>query len=282
MRSCSNEIRRARPLLGTTVEIRVRGLPERDAFAAMDAAFAAVARVHALMSPSEPASDLFRLNQEAARRPVRVDPWTFRVVAGARLFANWSGGAFDPTRGTVPAGTPRRLPGNWRDLRLLPGWRVRFSRPLRVDLGGIAKGFAVDRAVDVLRVADVPAGIVNAGGDLRVFGPTPEPVHVRDPGDFARFVLAGELREEALATSANYLEGPGRGRLRPPPGQRLWLGRGSASVRAPSCLAADALCKVVAVVGPRAAAALLRACGASALVLSPTGRFQREEYSHAA
>lgn len=235
------------------------------------------------MSPLGRSSDLFRLNREAFHRPVTVDPWTYRVLAAARLLSHFSSGAFDVTLTNAAPVPLRGRRGDWRAIELLHARRVRFTRPVRVDLGGIAKGFAVDRAVDVLRSAAVPAGVVNAGGDLRVFGSEPELVHVRHPGCLAAFVPAAELVEEAMATSANYLDTPGQGRLRAPLGRRrIWLGRGSVSIRASSCLAADALCKVVAAVGPREAAALLQACGASALILRPGGGQWSEEFAHAA
>jgi FAD:protein FMN transferase len=72
---------------------------------------------------------------------------------------------------------------------LLPGHRVRFQHPdTRIDLGGIAKGFAVDRAINVLREHAMPAGLLNAGGDLAVFEPNPNPVRIRDPRNPSRLL----------------------------------------------------------------------------------------------
>src|SRR5262249_60100512 len=89
-------------------------------------------------------------------------------------------------------------------IELLPGDRVRFRHPgLRIDLGGIAKGFAVDRALDVLRDRGMPAGLVNAGGDLAAFGPATETVHIRHPLDPRRLVCGIEIDNQALASSGN-------------------------------------------------------------------------------
>jgi len=275
MRSSSrnSELRRARPLLGTLVEIRARGVTP----AAIGRAFAAIERAHTRMSPHAPASDLGRLHAAPVGRAVRVDPWTWRVLAVAQQLARETNGIFDVT---VRRG--HRL-GSWRDIELLPRHRVRRRRAVKIDLGGIAKGFAVDRAIAALRAAGATSGVVNAGGDLRVFGGASERVFVRHPAEPATLVPLAELRAGALATSANYFDAPHAGRLRRPGGRRLWLGHGSVSVHAPTCLLADALTKLVAAIGPRRAASVLRAHRAAAVVLRRDGRAERsEEFHHAA
>ena len=205
------EARRARPLLGTLVEISASSPGAEHAVAQ---AFRAVERVHALMSYHDPASDLSRLNREAAFRPVTVDEWTWQVLAAAREFSAASDGLFDVsvapvlTRlGYLPrhADFPRACPqADWRDIELLAHSRVRFARPLRADLGGIAKGFAVDRAVEALRASGVASGRVNAGGDLRRFGAQAEAVHVRHPHAPTLLLPLAELGDGAAATSAGY------------------------------------------------------------------------------
>ena len=115
----SSKVRRARPLLGTLVEIRVRGESAR-AGAAVERAFEAIARVHALMSFHEADSDVSRLNRLAHREAVGVDPHTFAVLEDAERLARASGGAFDIAiapalvrLGFLPAGpaAPPRHPG---------------------------------------------------------------------------------------------------------------------------------------------------------------------------
>ncbi len=110
-RCATDPVRRAQPWLGTLVEIRVRDAGAcADVHAACDAAFSAVARVHALMSFHDPRSELSALNRAAARRPVPVSPWTCAVLARAVEVAEASGGLFDCAVGSalVRAG---RLPG---------------------------------------------------------------------------------------------------------------------------------------------------------------------------
>src|ERR1700730_1507068 len=95
MATASDKQRRARPLLGTFVEIEVAGAVKSEMNAAIDAAFEAVASVHRLMSFHEPGSDVSRLNREASVRPVSVHAWTYRVLEAAVEMHRRSNGMFD-------------------------------------------------------------------------------------------------------------------------------------------------------------------------------------------
>jgi FAD:protein FMN transferase len=281
------EVRRARPLLGTVVEIAVQGGRAAALAEAVDAAFGAIATVHRLMSFHDRASDVVRMNRRAARTAVHVHPWTFAVLQEARGVAEASNGIFDVTVASVlvrqrllprtpGAPVPHRC-ASFRDVQLLPGLRVRFSRPLLLDLGGIAKGFAVDRAIDSLRAAGVRSGVVNAGGDLRCFGPVARRVHVRDPGCPDRLLPLAELRDGAIATSAVYFSRSRRaGRsvsMLVHPRRLAFVPPGSVSVAARRCVTADAWTKVILLGGPRFLGRAKRA-GAFAHVLTtvPAGR----------
>src|SRR5262252_5228421 len=103
MTSRSSNLRRARPLLGTIVEVSVHGTPSSLAHA-LEAAFAAVAAVHRLMSFHDAASDVSRLNRDALHAPVRVDPRTWSVLAAARRVSAASSGLFDVTVAAPPRG----------------------------------------------------------------------------------------------------------------------------------------------------------------------------------
>lgn len=265
-----NQCRRARPLLGTVVEIAARG---PDAAAAVERAFRAVEEVQRLMSYHDPDSEVSRINREASRRAVAVSPHTFRVLQAAREFAQASDGLFDVTvaptlaaLGFLPrhADFPRASgQGDWRDVKLLSGGRVRLARRVRIDLGGIAKGYAVDRAIDVLAMHGMRTARVNAGGDLRLFGATPQTVHVRRPGAPAELLPLIEMSTGAAATSADYFSARRvRGHWVTPlihPRTRASCARGrSVTVLAPDCLTADALTKVVHADPARAVAVLAR------------------------
>jgi thiamine biosynthesis lipoprotein len=259
----ATRIRRARPLLGTVVEISVAA-ESSDArlHAAIDAAFAAVEHVHALMSYHDPGSDVSRLNRDAAAAEQKVHPHTYQVLEAALRMAASSDGAFDPVVaqwleawGYLPESEGRvDSTATWRDVRLSDAGHVRFLRPLRLDLGGIAKGFAVDLAIGALRSAGIENCTVNAGGDLRVAG-LAQQVHLRHPADPSRLAHGVILENEALATSAAYfsrkeVQGRRVSALLDARSGRAYLGGCSFSVIAPSCMAADALTKA-AIFAPR-------------------------------
>lgn len=248
-----------RPAMGTLVEVRASG-PEGGVQAAVGAALRAVERVDRLMSFHDPHSELSRLNREAALDPQKVDPWTFEVLRRALRISAASGGSFDATVAPLlvdegllpgPAGGSHRH-GDWKHVVLLPGHRVRFERPLQLDLGGIAKGYAIDRAIHALREGGCIGGVVNAGGDLRRFGPGAEPVHLRRRDGLAK---VAELRHGAIATSAPLASREDRiaqplGSIFDPHSGAPWRGGGAVMVAASTCVIADALTKVAALAGP--------------------------------
>jgi FAD:protein FMN transferase len=260
MRSCwrraelvaDDLVRRARPLLGTLVEI---ALPCEAAIVA-EAGFAAIARVHALMSFHEAGSDVSRINAAQAGTRVRVDTQTIAVLRAAETLNRGSGGIFDITigRGLVRDGFLPKLEGEAlavfdgtaRDIEIVDDHHIRCHRRVLIDLGGIAKGYAVDQAVAALIEAGVSYGIVNAGGDLRVFGAAAQTVHIRDGSGALIASLA--LEDAALASSANLV---GRWRVRGetrtphigPDGKPVLINH-SISVMAATCMIADAMTKV--------------------------------------
>ena len=277
MKSCA-KIRRARPLLGTRVEIMLEGAAEPALQAAASRAFAEIARIERLMNFHAQDSGLSRLNREASLRAVVTDAEIWRVLAIAAQVSRATDGAFDVsavsrTALSDPCGSDGHVSdrASFRDVELLAGNRVRFHRPLAIDLGGIAKGFAVDCAVAAL-MREAPNGCVNAGGDLRAFGEWTVPVHVRDPSDPGRIAARTEICNRALATSAIYREGlaPTAGCVRDPRGNALPRAECSASVRGPACAVVDALAKAVLLLRERAASALAQ-FDAQAFVLDADG-----------
>lgn len=258
MKSRSNiEIRRCRPLLGTFVEISASGLDEMELNSAIDVAFATIEKIQNQMSAHDSNSELSLLNREAAERPVVVSRETFMVLRHADRLASESGGAFDCTVAPalarwnfLPASLERNSSGSWRDVLLLRGRKVYFLRPLALDLGGIAKGFAVDKAVEILKRQGVLNAVVNAGGDLRAFGPQPVQVHLRHPAQPQMFADKIEISDSPLATSSPcFTEKDWRGsrvsHLVNSIHKTAIAGAISVSVRAKECWLADALTKVV-------------------------------------
>jgi len=216
-----------------------------------------VARTHRLMSVHDADSDLSRLNRAEPGRATTLHPWIRAVLRAALELHTASGGLFDVTAGAAPARV-----GDGPGFELLAGGRARRGRPgVTIDLGGIAKGFAVDRAVRVLRSHGATRGLVNAGGDLLAFGAPGALVAIRDPRKPGRALARVVVENAALASS-----GGGAATIvdpRPTAPRPEILG---ATVTAPSCLLADALTKVVMIAG-ESAGPLLARYGAAALFL---------------
>lgn len=282
MTSPTVSVARCRPLLGTLVAVRVEGRDRRMLERALSAAFAAVETVHALMSVHDPDSELSRLNRSAVAAPLRVTEHTWRVLQTAARISRASAGRFDVTVaptlrrwGYLPdAAVPvRRSSARWWDVRLEAGRQVRFARPLALDLGGIAKGYAVDLALEAAERHGAAFACVNAGGDIGVRGQGAERVWVRHPHAGA-LIDVGTLADGAIATSsaaASRRRREGRW-VTPhvdPRSGRAGAAFAAVSVRAPSCMLADALTKVVLAGGD--AAALLGAFAAQALVVAHDG-----------
>lgn len=247
--------RRAQPWLGTLVEISVYTPSSTLAMNCMDAAFAAIARVHRLMSFHEAGSELSRLNRADVGEPVAISSDTMRVLRFAQNLQARSGGLFACTiapalleRGLLPPLAGAKLPGGSQSepglLFDLAGSRVCKTRPCLLDLGGVAKGYAVDRAMDALMVSGIEAALVNAGGDLRHWGRKAAALHLRHPASPGRFSEVFSLSNQALASSSSSgLHGQGA-LVNSRSGSLLAPGQG-VSVVAPSGMVADALTKVV-------------------------------------
>ncbi|HEU5294000.1 MAG TPA: FAD:protein FMN transferase [Burkholderiaceae bacterium] len=235
-RTPSHAVRRARPLLGTLVEVGLCAEPARDdraLHAACDIAFDAIADVQRCLSRFDAGSDIARFNALAAGGWLDTRADTQIVLSAARQLFVDSDGVFDVSLGSAPWG--------W----MLRGHRLyKLHADARLDLGGIGKGHAVDRAVHALREAGLAGGWVNAGGDLRGFGGATVELKLRDEqrGGVVDF---GRLHDGAFATSC--FGAQTRSQLCASRGPLST--RSHVSVAAPSCLLADALTKVVAATG---------------------------------
>lgn len=209
--------------MGTPVRVELW----HDDAAAGRAAIAAVMeemhRIDRLMSPFKPESELSRINREAARAPVVVSRELYDLIARALEYSRLTEGAFDITfssvgylydyrRGVKPstAQLKRSLSAvNYRHVQLNPTkGTVRFARAgVRIDLGGIAKGYAVDTSIDVLKRRGITKALVTAGGDSRVLGDhggRPWHVGIRDPRRQDESVALLPLVDAAVSTSGDY------------------------------------------------------------------------------
>jgi thiamine biosynthesis lipoprotein len=288
MHPICDSISRSQPFLGTFVEITVAEAAPSDMEAAVEAAFQTIAKTHRLMSFHTADSDVGRLNRTAAAEAVSVDAWTFQVLEAALELERHSAGMFDiaiaprlQDHCVTPGWNADQMSNscNMQDralIELLPDNGVRFrDSSVKIDLGGIAKGFAVDRAVDVLREFGMPCGLVNAGGDLAAFGSEGFTVDIRDPRNASHILSRVELINAAIASSGGELD-PFRSTdvgapaiIDPASLERVSRVYG-ATVRAPSCLIADALTKIV-MISAKSSAPLLKRYGASALFAAADG-----------
>lgn len=202
--------RRAKPLLGTLVEIAIPAADGDTFLRATDMAFAEVAEVHRAMSFHDAGSDLRALARAASGAVLQLSLHTWRVLSLALEMEVRSGGVFNAAvapalvaNGQLPMPDGAQIPvarGLADGIELLAGRRLRVRSPLWVDLGGIAKGHAVDCAVACLQSMGITSGLVNAGGDMRAFGAGTHPVRLRVAGGLRS---VGSLCNGALASSSN-------------------------------------------------------------------------------
>ena len=191
----SHSLRRLRVGLGTWIAIVATGNSEATALAAIERAFAAVAEVGDRMHPSRPRSDLARINGSRPGTRVAIHSSTHRVLLLAQRLHSLSDGVFDPC---LPG-----WPGRLSDVEISPGttahapWVICHA-PLSLDLGGIAKGYAVDCGIEALARSGCSSGLVNAGGDLRLFGERCETILLRNTD---RTLQPLALENTALAVS---------------------------------------------------------------------------------
>ncbi|HEX6135723.1 MAG TPA: FAD:protein FMN transferase [Longimicrobiales bacterium] len=280
-------VRRTIPVMGTMAEIVVVTRDERAGHAAITAAASELHAVDRLMSRFRVDSDIGRANASAYADAVPVTAATAAVLAQALHWAVRTDGRFDPALGRVSElwdVTRRNAPPGPADIRRFAGRSlfrrieldrfggsavVRFGDPdVAVDLGGIAKGYGVDRAVAALREWGITAGLVNAGGDLYALGTSLDDdgwsVGIRSSEDPSRIAGSIMLRDRAVATSGDYMQFfDHQGRryhhlLDPVTGAPRVTSVHSLTIAANTCMSADAAATAVFGHTAATAASLLR------------------------
>ena len=272
-----------RYLMGTSVRVEVYGGPLAVRTAAANEAFEAIAEVDRLMSDYRPDSELTHLNDVAARARVEVSAPLFAVLQAAERVSRASNGAFDVTVGPLVRlwGFKDKQPHvpsaeELTRIRGVIGFRnvvmdssdhsVRFLQPgVQIDLGGIAKGFAVEVAAGSLRRRGL-SGVIDAGGNQFMVGlPPGKPmwtIGISHPGNKDQLIGAIDLKGGALSTSSdasNFLTANGEtyGHLLDPRSLRPSAASLSVTIVSPDGTLSDALSKAVFVLGPRDGLALL-------------------------
>jgi thiamine biosynthesis lipoprotein len=270
-------VRRGFQAMGTEISFAVLATDEEGAVKAIDAAFAELKRVENLMTTWRDDSEVSRINQQAGIAPVVVSPETLEVIEASQKASKLSGGAFDITfyamhglwkfdedlEKKIPSAEDikKRLPLiDYRKLKVDHEKRTVFlqKKGMAINLGGIAKGYAVDRAVDILRKAGFSDAIVQAGGDLMCSGSKngqPWVTGIRDPrgarsGVFAKMMLVNH----AFSTAGDYeryfiLDGKRYHHIIDPRTGYPATRSRSVTIYAPNALLADAVDDAVFILG---------------------------------
>ncbi|MBP7051380.1 MAG: FAD:protein FMN transferase [Phycisphaerae bacterium] len=294
-----------RMLMGTFSRVVAIARSERTAQACIEAAFDVQDRIESLMSYHRDDSELNQVNRYAAEKPVPVNPMTFEVLQQAARFGALSDGTFDVTVGPLvdlwrEAGQTNEPPSEeaLAEARRKVGFKklilddkamtVRFAEEgMRIDLGGIAKGYAVDKAVEAMKKRGAVGGMVDLGGNIRCFGLAPKGqekwrIGVQDPNvtpddlNPSKYLLVLELGDASVATSGDYrrfsvVEGHKQSHI-----LDTHSGRGadklvSDTIIAPDATSADALSTAVNILGPEAGMALVERLPGIEAILIPAG-----------
>ena len=273
------QLARTALIMGTLVEIKVHGAEPQRLEAAISAAFAEMRRLEDLFSPHRPDSDVTRLS--AASGPLTVSVETAELLRLGQRLARQTDGAFDLTLGRLKAlwgiesdqpqvPGPDQLAAALRGIGpaalQIDGRRVSKGDPqLQIELGGIAKGYAVDRALQILKEAGLTSASVNAGGDIGLLGDRqgePWRIGIQHPRAAGELLAVLPVRDRAVVTSGDYERFFERDGVRyhhifdPRTGTPAG-GCQSVTVVAESAARADALATAAFVLGPKDGLALL-------------------------
>ena len=255
------QLRDARPLMGTVVELTAEGPEEPALRAAAEAAFAEMQRLTHMMSHYDAASVVSAINRAAGVRPVSIPPELAEVLAQARRVSERTGGAFDITVGGLPI--------DYRKLRIDRDRAFLSERGMRLDPGGIAKLYILEAGRRVLEARGVPRALVNGGGDVVAHSAgAPWRVGVRDPRAPGRLLGVLLLERGAVASSGDY-ERPHHV-LDPRTGRPAEGVRG-VTLLAPTAEAANGLGPAIMVLGAEKGRALILSAGIQGLIVDARG-----------
>lgn len=258
--------------MGTRFEMVGHGADPGRIRAALEAAAQEILEIHRRLSAFDPGSDITEINEQAAQRPVRVDPRTLALLLRCRALWTRTDGAFDVAVGGLmrrwgfrgePPVTGEDSPRYGMDALTLnaDASTVQWTRPgVELDLGAIAKGHALDEAADILRECGVSSALLHGGTSSvlalgRDPGGLPWRVAIRDPRSPDEALAVVELTDQALGVSAPHgrqvlADGRAMGHIMDPRSGRPSAGLRLAAVSCPSAEEADALSTAVQILGP--------------------------------
>jgi thiamine biosynthesis lipoprotein len=282
--------------MGTRVYVQLWHEDAAEAKQLMRRVMVEMERINQLMSPYKDHSELSRINQLAAKQPVAISAELYRLIEKANYYSEVSAGAFDITFASLGHRfnyREHRKPDeqsrieatsliDYRQLKLnQQASTIAFGKPgMRIDLGGIAKGYAVDNAIELLRRAGVTHAIVTAGGDSRLLGDhrgRPWMLGIKHPRG-SESIITLPLDDSAISTSGDYeryFEEDGRRFhhiIDPAKGESA-SGVLSATILAKHSVDADALSTTVFILGPEKGLALVNSlAGISAILIDNNGK----------
>ena len=284
-------------IMGTRIYVEVWSDEAVKGDAAIDAVMADMRRIDELMSHYKPESQLSQINARAAQEPVQVDAELFDLIKLSTHYSVITEGAFDITYASVghlydyphhvkptEAQIKAALPGvNWRNMLLDPVHHtVRFEHAgMRIDLGGIGKGYAVDRGIAILQARGFQHALVTAGGDSRIIGDRmgrPWVIGIRNPDDKDQVVTRIPIVNSAMSTSGDYERYFDEGGIRyhhiidPRTGHSASKVR-SATILGPTATETDGMSKTAFVLGPEKALEIInRMPQYDAIFVTPEGK----------
>jgi len=305
-RAAGGWLRREEAIMGTAITVELWADDTRAGEAAIAAVMEEMHRIDRCMSPHKPASELSRINRDAARHAVPLSEEMYRLLEQALHFSQLSQGAFDISyaavgrlydyrqrvRPTDAALQAAQAQVGWQRLQLDPRSRsLRFAQEgMCIDLGGFAKGHAVDNAVALLRRRGIAHAMVSAGGDSRVLGDRrgrPWTVAIRDPRREGEVVAVLPLQDVSISTSGDYEryfeDSPAEGGQRhhhliDPATGRSPRGVHSVTILANDGLTSEALAKAVFVMGAARGLALINSLpDVDAVVVDATGKLHASQ-----
>jgi thiamine biosynthesis lipoprotein len=262
-----------RPMMGTEVSVYLWSDDDEAGRRAVEDVFAEAARIDRLMSTYKDDSEISKINQGAATAPVVAGDELFRLIQRSLDISLLTHGAFDITYDSVgqhydfrarrrPDAATVEAEKGLIDFRLIrldrAGRTVSFGREgVRINLGGIAKGYVVERGIEVLRNRGIEHAVVTAGGDSRMLGDRrgrPWMIGIRDPREDGEVAISIPLSDEAVSTSGDYEryfdeDGVRYHHIIRPSTGRPATGVHSATVIGPDAVITDALSTSVFVMG---------------------------------
>lgn len=284
-------------IMGTRITLELWANNSQQGSLAIDAALTELRRIDAAMSTYRPSSEVSKVNALAAQQSVKISAELFNLINQSLEFSRLTEGAFDITYASVgfkydfikhiapdQATVNALLPAiNYRHLKLdAKQQTIAFNHPaVRIDLGGIAKGYAVDRALLILKQHGITQAFISAGGDSYVLGDRqgrPWMVGIRDPDDASKVIAKLPLSNIAFSTSGDYeryFDDAGtriHHIINPASGRSASKVR-SATIIADSATCTDGLSKTAFVLGAEAALKIYSQLpGVEAILVTPEGQ----------